>query len=44
MKTLHIETRHRRGGAERNVLATLARERARGHEAHLAVGGRQLRQ
>ncbi len=38
MRVLHIETRHRRGGAERNVAHTIAWELAQGFEVHLAVG------
>jgi len=38
MKILHIETRHRQGGAERNVLHTAAYQVAAGHAVHLAVG------
>jgi glycosyltransferase involved in cell wall biosynthesis len=38
VRVLHIETRHRRGGAERNVAHTIAWELAQGFEVHLAVG------
>ncbi len=38
MRVLHVETRHRRGGAERNVAHTIAWELAQGFEVHLAVG------
>ena len=38
MRVLHIETRHRRGGAERNVAHTIAWELAQGFEVHLAIG------
>jgi glycosyltransferase involved in cell wall biosynthesis len=38
MRILHVATRHRRGGAERNLLHTAEWELRRGHEVHLAVG------
>ena len=38
MRVLHVETRHRRGGAERNVAGTIAWELSQGFEVHLAVG------
>jgi glycosyltransferase involved in cell wall biosynthesis len=38
MRVLHVATRHRRGGAERNVAFTIGWELAQGHEVHLAVG------
>ena len=38
MRILHIATRHRRGGAERNLAHTTAWEVRQGHEVHLAVG------
>ena len=38
MRVLHIETRPRRGGAERNVSHTIAWELAQGFDVHLAVG------
>lgn len=38
MRVLHIATRHRLGGAERNVAHTIAWERAQGFEVHFAVG------
>lgn len=38
MRILHVETRHRRGGAERNLANTIAWELSHGHEVHLAVG------
>lgn len=38
MRILHIATRHRRGGAERNLSFTVRWEIAQGHEVHLAVG------
>lgn len=39
MKVLHIATRHKYGGAERNLLHTIERERARGWDVSIAVGG-----
>ena len=38
MRVLHVETRHRRGGAERNVAHTVGWELDQGFEVHLAVG------
>lgn len=38
MRVLHVETRHRRGGAERNVAQTISWELSQGFEVHLAVG------
>ena len=38
MRILHVVTRHRRGGAERNVLHTAMWEVRHGHDVHLAVG------
>jgi glycosyltransferase involved in cell wall biosynthesis len=38
VRILHIATRHRRGGAERNLAHTAAWEVRHGHEVHLAVG------
>ena len=38
MRILHIATRHRRGGAERNLVHTALWETRQGHEVHLAVG------
>jgi glycosyltransferase involved in cell wall biosynthesis len=38
VRVLHIETRHRRGGAERNVAQTIDWELSQGFEVHLAVG------
>jgi glycosyltransferase involved in cell wall biosynthesis len=38
VRVLHVETRHRRGGAERNVANTIAWELTQGFEVHLAVG------
>jgi glycosyltransferase involved in cell wall biosynthesis len=37
MKILHVATRHRRGGAERNLIHTMQRELDRGWEVHAAV-------
>jgi glycosyltransferase involved in cell wall biosynthesis len=42
MRILHIATRHRRGGAERNLLHTALWEVRRGDEVHVAVGGDSL--
>ncbi len=38
MRILHVATRHRRGGAERNLLHTALWESRHGHEVHLAIG------
>lgn len=38
MKILHVATRHRRGGAERNLVHFTRVQQADGHEVHLAVG------
>ncbi len=38
MRILHVATRHRRGGAERNLLHTALWESHHGHEVHLAIG------
>jgi glycosyltransferase involved in cell wall biosynthesis len=38
LRILHIETRHRRGGAERNVLHTAKWQVRQGHAVTLAVG------
>lgn len=38
MRILHVATRHRRGGAERNLLHTALWETGQGHEVHLAIG------
>ncbi|TAL09595.1 MAG: glycosyltransferase [Chloroflexota bacterium] len=38
VRILHIETRHRRGGAERNLLHTALWEADRGYEVHVALG------
>ena len=42
MRILHVETRHRRGGAERNIIHTASWEARQGHEVHLAVGADSL--
>ena len=42
MRILHVATRHRRGGAERNLLHTAQWELDRGHEVHLALGNDSL--
>ena len=39
MRILHVATRHRVGGAERNLRYTVAAEVARGFEVDIAVGG-----
>ena len=38
MRVLHVITRFTRGGAERNLAYTIAWERTRGFDVHLAVG------
>ena len=38
LRILHITTRHRRGGAERNLRYTTELEVARGYDVHVAVG------
>jgi len=38
MKILHVATRHRWGGAERNLLHSVGWERDRGYEVHVALG------
>lgn len=38
LRILHVTTRHRRGGAERNLRYTTALELARGYDVHVAVG------
>jgi glycosyltransferase involved in cell wall biosynthesis len=38
LRILHITTRHRRGGAERNLRYTTELELARGYDVHVAVG------
>src|ERR1700759_3592938 len=42
VRILHIATRHRVGGAERNLLYTVSRQAARGFEVHVAVGTEDL--
>lgn len=42
LRILHVATRHRVGGAERNLLHTVARELERGFEVHVAVGTEDL--
>lgn len=42
LRILHVATRHRVGGAERNLLHTVARELERDFEVHVAVGTDQL--
>jgi glycosyltransferase involved in cell wall biosynthesis len=42
VRILHVATRHRRGGAERNLLHTALWEVRRGNEVHVAVGGDSL--
>lgn len=37
IKILHVATRHRRGGAERNLIHTMQRELDRGWEVHAAI-------
>src|SRR5437763_16414839 len=43
LRILHVATRHRVGGAERNLLYTVSRELERGFEVHVAVGTSDLR-
>jgi glycosyltransferase involved in cell wall biosynthesis len=43
IRILHVATRHRLGGAERNLLHTVSRELDRGFDVHVAVGTDQLR-
>jgi len=38
VRILHVATRHRVGGAERNLLYTISRQLERGFEVHVAVG------
>jgi glycosyltransferase involved in cell wall biosynthesis len=38
MRILHIATRHRVGGAERNLMGLIAREVALGHDVEVALG------
>ena len=40
---LHVATRHRVGGAERNLVHTISRELDRGFDVHMAVGTEDLR-
>lgn len=42
MRILHVSTRQRRGGAERNLTATIAWEMAQGYDVHLAIGADSL--
>lgn len=42
VRILHVATRHRVGGAERNLLYTVSRQVARGFEVHVAVGTEDL--
>jgi glycosyltransferase involved in cell wall biosynthesis len=39
-RVLHVSTRFIRGGAERNMANLIAWEASRGHEVHVATGGR----
>lgn len=39
MRILHVETHHRWGGTERNLLHTAEWQQLRGHEVHLALMG-----
>jgi glycosyltransferase involved in cell wall biosynthesis len=43
VRILHVATRHRVGGAERNLLHTISRELDRGFDVHMAVGAEDLR-
>lgn len=43
VRILHVATRHRVGGAERNLLHTVSRQLDRGFEVHVAVGTEDLR-
>jgi glycosyltransferase involved in cell wall biosynthesis len=43
IRILHVATRHRVGGAERNLLHTVSRELERGFDVHVAVGTSELR-
>jgi glycosyltransferase involved in cell wall biosynthesis len=38
VRILHVATRHRVGGAERNLIHTISRQVGRGFEVHVAVG------
>ncbi len=42
LRILHVATRHRVGGAERNLLHTVSRELDRGFDVHVAVGTEDL--
>jgi glycosyltransferase involved in cell wall biosynthesis len=42
LRILHVTTRHRRGGAEKNLRYTTELELARGYEVHVAVGTEDL--
>lgn len=42
MRILHVETRHRRGGAERNLIHTALWEAGQGNDVHIAVGADSL--
>jgi glycosyltransferase involved in cell wall biosynthesis len=42
VRILHVATRHRVGGAERNLLHTISRQLTRGFEVHVAVGTESL--
>ncbi len=42
VRILHVATRHRVGGAERNLLHTVSHELDRGFEVHVAVGTEDL--
>jgi glycosyltransferase involved in cell wall biosynthesis len=44
IRILHVATRHRLGGAERNLLYSASRELDRGFDVHVAVGTEQLRE
>ena len=39
LKVLHVATRHRLGGAERNLVHTVDWELRQGHVVHVAIGG-----
>ena len=42
LRILHVATRHRVGGAERNLVHTISRQLERGFDVHVAVGTRDL--
>jgi glycosyltransferase involved in cell wall biosynthesis len=42
VRILHVATRHRVGGAERNLLYTIRRQLGRGFDVHVAVGTEEL--